>query len=154
MLMSLMFFSLNRYRNNYHRDSEYKRSNSRSIDRYERDRYRQRERDYRYQSRSGILSPNYDRDYAQVLLGKSLLVESYHPKREVLRGAFSECSPTPHSRSPPGRAMDSRSPFPRADEFGAYKIVFELGWDATGYVGWTEYGSTSVPDVASEVSYC
>ncbi|PHU06833.1 hypothetical protein BC332_23322 [Capsicum chinense] len=133
MLMSLMFFSLNRYRNNYHRDSEYKRSNSRSIDRYERDRYRQRERDYRHQSRSGILSPNYDRDYdqpvivkyiavspqlgaAQVLLGKSLLVESYHPKREVLRGAFSECSPTPHSRSPPGRAMDSRSPFPRADE--------------------------------------
>ncbi|XP_015166141.1 serine/arginine-rich splicing factor SC35-like [Solanum tuberosum] len=129
-----------RYRDDYHRDREYRRSRSRSVDHYERDKYRQRERDYRHRSRSRSLSPDYDRDRGRGSDRKhhrrSPSVDSASPARrspsphrkESPRRSLSptkgsperrvrnERSPTPRSRSPPGRAMDSRSPSPRVDE--------------------------------------
>ncbi|XP_016437601.2 uncharacterized protein LOC107763625 isoform X2 [Nicotiana tabacum] len=128
-----------RYRDDHYRDREYRRSRSRSVDRYERDRYKRRERDYRRRSRSRSLSPDYDRDRGRGRDKKhhrrSPFDSASPPRRspspyrkESPRGSLSpkkespekrshiERSPTPRSRSPPGRAMDSRSPSPRADE--------------------------------------
>lgn len=36
--------------------------------------------------------------------------------------------------------------------FSVNLCIINWGWDATGYVEWTEDESTSVPDAASEVS--
>ncbi|KAK4378599.1 hypothetical protein RND71_000461 [Anisodus tanguticus] len=137
-----------RYRDDYHRDREYRRSRSRSVDRSERDRYRRRERDSRYRSRSRSISPDYDRDRGRGRDKKhqkrSPSYDSASParrspsphKKESPRGSLSpkkgtpdrhipnELSPSPRSRSPPGRAMDSRSPSPCADEELISRIMF------------------------------
>ncbi|KAL6964284.1 hypothetical protein U1Q18_035341 [Sarracenia purpurea var. burkii] len=126
-----------RYRDDFYRDrgrDYYRRSRSRSWDRYERDRYPGRQRDYRYRSRSRSVSLDYGRgrgrydderhqSRSRSFESASPLQHSSSPQRSLSpRRTPSESSDrrnrderyaTPRSISPRGQPADSRSPPPR-----------------------------------------
>ncbi|GAV65349.1 RRM_1 domain-containing protein [Cephalotus follicularis] len=109
-----------RYRDDY-KDMDYRRSRSRSWDRYDCDRYRGRERDYRRRSRSRSLSPDYSRGrgrrrYDDERRSSSRSIYSVSPAK---RSRSPRCSPSPHKTSPRGdsadrNSHDSCSPTPRS----------------------------------------
>ncbi|KAK1257480.1 hypothetical protein QJS04_geneDACA023102 [Acorus gramineus] len=99
-----------RYRNDY-RGRSYKRSRSRSrdrYDRYDRDRYRSRERNYRRRSRSRSLTPDYDRRY-----GRGRYDDDYQRSRSR---SFESVKFYAGSASPPRRSLSPRRPSPRRSE--------------------------------------
>uniref|UniRef100_A0A7N0VAH6 RRM domain-containing protein n=1 Tax=Kalanchoe fedtschenkoi TaxID=63787 RepID=A0A7N0VAH6_KALFE len=114
------------YREHY-RDKYYRRSRSKSPDRYSRDKYRERERESRRRSRSA--SPYHSRDrrrgrYEDERRSRSRSYErrSSSPMRSPLPLKASprdvspdgrKRSPTPNSVSPHRRPAASRSPYPR-----------------------------------------
>ncbi|KAM1431943.1 hypothetical protein FF1_014139 [Malus domestica] len=116
-----------RYRDDY-RDRGYRRSRSRSWDRYDRDRYHGRDRDYRRRSRSRSASPDYYRgrgrgrydDERRSLSPyrsphRSGSIDSASPAR---RSPSPRKSPSPLSRSnsasPDRRSRDGQSPTSRS----------------------------------------
>ncbi|XP_039015679.1 serine/arginine-rich splicing factor SC35-like [Hibiscus syriacus] len=99
----------------YYRDIDYKRrSRSRSYNRFERDRYHERNRDYRCRSTSRNASPGYSKGRAIGLSPrKSLSPRKASPRGESPERNFDGRSPSSRSVSPRGRLVDSRSPSPR-----------------------------------------
>ncbi|KAL6329179.1 hypothetical protein AAG906_011640 [Vitis piasezkii] len=100
-----------RYRDDS-RDRDYRRrSRSRSYDRYESDRYRGRERDYRRRSRSHSASPDYRRgryDDGRRNLSRSRSIDSVSPTRYTpspKRNFPPRVTPSP----PRGGSQDRRS---------------------------------------------
>lgn len=100
-----------RYRDD-NRDRDYRRRNrSRSYDRYESDRYRGRERDYRRRSRSHSASPDYRRgryDDGRRNLSRSRSIDSVSPTRYTpspKRNFPPRVTPSP----PRGGSQDRRS---------------------------------------------
>lgn len=109
-----------RYRDDNYRDRDYRRrSRSRSWDRYERNRYRGGERDYRYRRRSRSISPDYDRgrgrgryDDDERRRSRSRSIESASPE---LRSPSPPRSLTPRNTPPSrGESLKKRSPTPQS----------------------------------------
>ncbi|GAB4853226.1 hypothetical protein Ancab_017414 [Ancistrocladus abbreviatus] len=90
------------YRDDYGDGEHYRRrSRSRSLDRYDRDRYHGRERDYHHRSRSSSISPDNYKDRERNHYGDERKI---HPSR-----SFDSASPARRSPSPRKRASSSRS---------------------------------------------
>ncbi|GJZ03090.1 ribonuclease H-like domain-containing protein [Tanacetum coccineum] len=128
------------YRDDY-RDRGYRRSRSRSRDRY--DRYRGRDRGHRYRSRSRSYSPDYDRvrgrsRYDDERWSRSRSIESPGPRRSLSPRTTPTWDKSPASRSPSpkrslspnGRSLDSRSPSPRPAEVSLLIKELEITLDS------------------------
>ncbi|KAF5444169.1 hypothetical protein F2P56_036665, partial [Juglans regia] len=107
-----------RHRDDY-RDQDYRRGRSRSLDRYDRDKYG-RERDYLHRSRSRSVSPDYHRArgrgrYYDEHRSRSHSMDSASPIRRspsLHRSPSPQRSPSPRGQNPDRLSREGRSPTP------------------------------------------